>query len=87
MQSNAAQGQQIEVAAASCCSICGSEAVVFDEVLDEPALLLGECLHCEYRWTRSGSPPWAEWRAARANLDPSPALPGVRLAPKIPNAA
>ena len=86
MQSNAAQGQRIEVAA-SCCSICGSEAVVFDEVLDEPALLLGECLHCEYRWTRSGSPPLAEWRAARATLDPSPALPGVRLAPKIPNAA
>ncbi len=86
MQSNTAKRQRIEVAA-SCCSICGSEAVVFDEVLDEPALLLGECLHCEYRWTRSGSPPWSEWRAARATLDPSPALAGVRLAPKIPNAA
>ena len=82
MQSNTAQRQRIEVAA-SCCSICGSKAVVFDEVLDESALLLGECLHCEYRWTRSRG----EWRAARVTLDPSPALAGVRLAPKIPNAA
>jgi hypothetical protein len=60
MQANAPQRsedpgrtQGIEVADARC-AICGSEAIVFDEVLAEPTIELGECLHCEYRWTGVG---------------------------------
>ena len=86
MQSGAPRRQRIEVTN-SCCSICGSEALVFDEVLGEPALLLGECLHCEYRWTRSGRPAWAERSLSPGGLDPAPVLAGVRLAPKVSNAA
>ena len=37
------------------CAICGSEAVVFDEVVEGPAIELGECLHCEHRWTLAGA--------------------------------
>lgn len=44
-----------------CCTICGSKAIVFDEVdkvIDEVmALELGECLHCEHRWTVAGGSP------------------------------
>ncbi len=48
--------RQIE-SAAPCCAICGSGAVLWDEVDEQESLMLGECLHCEYRWTRLASPP------------------------------
>jgi hypothetical protein len=31
--------------------------VVWDEVWEQENLTLGECLHCEYRWTHIASPP------------------------------
>ncbi len=38
----------------ACCAMCGSAALIWDEVPGEQNLRLGECLHCEYRWTRPG---------------------------------
>ncbi|MDE0887543.1 MAG: hypothetical protein OSB70_18625 [Myxococcota bacterium] len=49
-------GRKLE-SAAPCCAICGSTALVWDEVWEQENLTLGECLHCEHRWTRLASPP------------------------------
>jgi Zn ribbon nucleic-acid-binding protein len=49
-------GRKLE-SAAPCCAICGSTSVVWDEVWEQENLTLGECLHCEYRWTHISSPP------------------------------
>ncbi len=84
MQANAPQ--RIEVIASSC-SMCGSQAVVYDEVVGEQPLQLGECLHCEHRWTQPvGASDAIEVSNPHAP-EPSPAISGVRLAPKVPNAA
>ena len=68
----------------ACCSVCGSESVVCDEVVGEEILQLGECLHCEYRWTWPGGA-----LIAMEVSDPGrrPTLAGVRLPPKLPSAA
>jgi hypothetical protein len=81
MQSNAPQNAEV---AASCCSICGSEAVVCDEVLGEPTLRLGECLRCEHRWTWPGGTLVALAPGAAAQAS---SITGVRLPPKLPHAA
>lgn len=74
MQANAPQRSEspsvtrgIEVAE-PCCAICGSKAVVFDEVIAEPAIELGECLHCEHRWTLAG-PRAGGWPASGTAFD------------------
>jgi len=87
MRSNAPQ--RIDVIASSC-SLCGSEAVVYDEVdevVGEQPLQLGECLHCEHRWTQPVGV--SDTTAAPKSEAPesSPAIAGVRLPPKVPNAA
>jgi hypothetical protein len=33
------------------CRVCGSVDVTLDEVADDGRLLLGECAHCDHRWT------------------------------------
>ncbi len=33
------------------CSVCGDKNLSFDEVLADTPLLLGECRHCDHRWT------------------------------------
>jgi hypothetical protein len=84
MQSNTPQKEEV---ADSRCSICGSQAVVCDEVLGEPTLRLGECLRCEHRWTWPGGTLVAlASGAAEAAADASP-MAGVRLPPKLPHAA
>ena len=81
MQPNTPQKAEV---AASRCSICGSQAVVCDEVLGEPTLRLGECLRCEHRWTWPVGTLVA--LASEAAADASP-MAGVRLPPKLPHAA
>ena len=35
------------------CLVCGFSEVLTDEVFDRALVLLHECPHCEYRWTRA----------------------------------
>jgi hypothetical protein len=93
MRSNAPQ--RIDVIASSC-SLCGSEAVVYDEVdevdevnevVGEQPLQLGECLHCEHRWTQPVGVSDITAASSPEAPESCPAIAGVRLPPKVPNAA
>ncbi len=43
--------------AVTSCGVCGSKQIVIDEVIHRGPLLLGECQHCSYRWTRTLAGP------------------------------
>ena len=73
--------------AKACCSVCGSESVVCDEVVGEQVLQLGECLHCEYRWTWPGGALLAVAVSDPGKAGGRRAIEGVRLPPKVPSAA
>jgi len=38
------------------CSVCASENIATDEVLDRDVLRLAECRRCQHRWTESIRP-------------------------------
>ncbi len=38
------------------CSVCASESVATDEVIDRDVLRLAECRRCQHRWTESIRP-------------------------------
>ena len=64
------------------CGACGSNQIVIDEVIHQGRMLLGECQHCSYRWTRTLAGP-----AVVAGRHRSVARAGRRIGTELAAAA